>query len=429
MLRRYLISNLVSKRNISALFVTGDKAKENFAVLTPFMKFEERFDKFDEVQDNIRRRKLKINSEDLMDEYKLYVSMKDRRKSIENRRVEIAKQIKDSPESPNLEGLRLQGEQLREDLKLLKQNSYHLEDTFVHHYLDLPNYLHENTPDNEKKVIYTYGENRGLSTPISDELIEFYDPTCYYMKGEAAKFDLLMPMTVLDYFRAEGFINFSNPDFARSVIVEGAGIPSKDVFIIKEEDTGNKWNLLHLTGSASFLTYFSFVTKLSTYPSLLPLKLISTGKQYDARNHYEHQDIFKTVQSTCCQSFVIAADASNFNEIINEHITHLKAIFEPLGVHFRIVYYPAGQLSQAETCRIGVEMFSPSQNEYVEVGNFSCYGDYISKRLLFNYREDKDYRFPHIYSGTVVNVLKLILVLIENNTKFECPERLMADYV
>lgn len=418
MLRRFVASTLPFRRHISALYVTGDKAMENFVVLSPVLNFE-RLDCLEEITENIKRRKLTVNLDELKSEYDVFKTVNDRKKAMEARRVEIAKLIKEAP----TEGLNIQGKQLREDLKQLKENSYHLEDTFVHNFLNLPNFIHDNVPRDGKKVIYSFKNEakniEGKSTNI-DELVEFYDPTCYYMKGEAAKFDLFMPMQVMKNFQENGFVPFSNPDFTRSVVVEGAGVDRNEIYLLNEHDIDNKLNLLHLTGSASFLNYLSFVTKLSIYPSLLPLKFICSGKQYDARNHFDHQDLYSAVQSTCCQNFVATTDGSTFNEIIDEQIQNFVKIFEPFGQHFQIVYYPAEALARAESCKIGVEMFSPHHKSYIEVGNFSYYGDFISKRLLFNYKVGKDYRFPHIYSGTVVNVLKLLLVLIENGSEIKC---------
>lgn len=423
MLRRFLVSNLALRRYASALYVTGDKAKENCAVLTPYLNFEERLSNFQEIQENVKRRKLSTNLNDFKSEYELFLSLKERRKSLEDRRVEIVKLIRESKED-SAEGLKIQGAQIREDLKLLKEQSYHIEDCFVHNYLALPNVIHNKTPESEKIIIHNFKECnlQASSSGIPDELIEFYDPTCYYMKGEAAKFDLFFPMQVLDHFKERNFIPFSNPDFARSIIAEGAGIDPQSVFLLKEDDIENKFNLLHLTGSASFVNYLSFITKLSTFPTLFPFKYVCIGKQYDARNHYDHQNLYKAVQATCCQTFVATADATSFDDVINEQIQSLIQIYEPFNQHFRIVGYPADQLSQAESFKLGVEMYSSSQSSYVEVGNFSYYGDYISKRLLFNYKIGKDFHFPHIYSGTAVNALKLLLILIENNKEFKCPE-------
>lgn len=423
MLRKCLARSFLQKRYFSALYLTGDKACENFSVLSPYLDFEERLKDFDEIRENVKVRKLKFSLDDFLKEHELYQSINERKKMIEKRRVEIAKMIRENPS--DVEGLKIQGAQLRDDLKIMKENSYHLEDTFIHNYLSLPNLIHKDTPSEGKKIIYSFKDDHRNTSPNNrqiEKLIEFYDPTCYYMKGEAAKFDAFMPMQVHSQYTNSGFISFSNPDFTKSIVAEGAGVDPRDLYEIKEDAIENKINLLHLAGSGSFLNYLSFVAKLTVFPSLLPMKLICSGKQYDATNNYVHQDLLKVVQSTCCQNFIATTDGSTFDTLISEQVEQFITTFKEFDQHFRIVYYPADELKIAESCRVGVEMFSPSRNAYVEVGNFSYYSDFISKRLLFNYKIGKQFAFPHIYSGTVVNVYKLILLLLENSKDFKCPD-------
>lgn len=422
MLKRAIIKfNPNIRRHISSLYVTGDKAKENYVVLTPFLDFDEKLKDFPAIEENLEKRKMKFNMVDFKEEWNLFKTVEETKKTMEARRAEIAQIMKTKPD----EALKNQGKMIREDMKLLRDNSYYLEDQFIHNYLRLPNNIHERTPLDEKKVIYSFLEDQ-KNTKIQnkgnmDELIEYYDPTCYYMKGEAAKFDLYYPMHVAEYFRENGYINFSNPDFTRSVIAEGAGIDPKDLYLLKEENIENKLNLLHLTGNASFLNYLSFITKLTVFPSLFPLKFICYGKQYNANNH-SGDDLFNLVQSTCCETFISTLDDSTVAVTIDQQIEHLKTIYEKFNQHFRIVYYPAKDLKPSESLKVGVEMYSPSQEKYMEVGNFSYYGDFISKRLLFNYKVGKNFHFPHIFTGTTVNVMKLLVILIENCSEFKTPK-------
>lgn len=426
MLRRFVKPSLIIKRYVSALYVTGDKAKEQFAVLTPVMKFDERFGNVEELKDNVKRRRLDRNVEDILTEYSVYKSVEDKKTAMELRRKEISQIFnkKDVPPT-EVEGLQNQARQLRDDLKTLKENSYYLEDQFVHNYLSLPNFIHKEVPQ-ELEVIFSYkDEMKSDHTQMErnvEDYIEFFDSSCYYFKGEAAKFDLLMPMRALDAFTIKSYIMFSNPDFVRSVISEGSGAHADDIFQVREHDIENKLNSLHLTGNASFMNYLGYITKLSTFPTLFPLKFVCSGRQYNARNHNDDLDLYSAVQSSCVQTFVADVDGNSFDEIVGEHIERYKKILEPFNQHFRIVKYPAHHLQTAESFKLGVEMFSPSKKSYVEVSNLSYYDSFISKRLLFNFKEGKMHKFPHIYSGTAVNALKLFLVLMENDKSFKCPE-------
>lgn len=412
MLRRFLIPSKILRRNVTALYVTGDKAMENFAVLSPFLEIDKRMQNFNEIKENIERRKLPINLETLKDEYELFSAVESRKKELEDLRLDIAKQMKVDA----TEGLRLQGKIVREDLKKLKDNSYHLEDQFVHNFLNIPNIIHEKTPK-VKEIVYSHLEKPNIENPNEkiQELIEFYDPACFYMKGDAAQFDLFTPLDLCDYLYDAGFIKFSNPDFVRSIIAEGAALNPENFFQLKEEAIDNKLNLLHLSGSGSFINYLPFISKLIAFPTQLPLKFISTGKTYSSTNHYEHQDLYATVQSTCCQAFIATSNGDSFNEVNDEMIKHLRIIYEKFNHHFQIALYPADMLGNSESFKIGIEMYSVIKEQYVEVGNFSYHGDFISKRLLFNYKLDKSIEFPHIYSGTVMNVMKVLVNLIECN--------------
>lgn len=414
MLRRFLLPYVTPRRSVSALYVTGDKAMENFAVLSPFLEIEKRMKNFDEIKENVQRRRLSVKLDDLREEYVLFRDVTERKKQLEDRRQEIARLMKAEPAA---EGLKIQGKIAREDLRKLKENSYHLEDQFVHKFLQLPNEIHEKTP-NEKEVIFSH-----LARPIelgekqaTENLIEFFDPTCYYLSGPAAKFDLHTALDVCDYFRDRGFIKFSNPDFVRSIIPEGAGQNPDSCFLLKEDDIENKLNLLHLCGSASFLSFLPFMSKLIAFPTQFPMKFISSGRVYDSSKLYDHHDMYETVQSTCCQAFIATNDGENFEQVISEMTSHLKTIFQAFNQHYQIVLYPPDMLNASESFKMGVEMYSPSKNKYIEVGNLSYHGDFISKRLLFNYKnQNKSVEFPHLYSGTIINVMKVLVNLIESN--------------
>jgi seryl-tRNA synthetase len=401
--------------------VTGDKAKEHFAVLTPVMDFEEKLGNFQEIEENIQRRKLSINLENIQKEWQLYQTIQQRKKNIEQRRADIAKQMRESPN----DGLKIEGKQLRDDLKLLKENSYYLEDQFANNFLSLPNKIHPKTTD-EEQVLFEHLERPGANAKRLDlsDLVEYIDEFSCYLKGEAALFDTYCPMYITDFFKSQEFIQFSNPDFARTVIAEGAGSNPDNLFLLKEENVENKLNLLHLTGKASIYSFLGFITKLSVFPSYFPLKFVTYGKQYSPSQ--QGSDLYSLVQNTCVQLFISILEESKVDDTVEELTESYFNLYKKFNQHFRIIRYPAHRLDRSESLRIGVEMFSNSKDSYVEVGSLSVHGDFISKRLLFNCRDGKNFRYPQIVSGTVVDVSKLLIVLLENSdNEFKCPRFLI----
>jgi len=61
-----------------------------------------------------------------------------------------------------------------------------------------------------------------------------------------------------------------------------------------------------------------------------------------------------------------------------------KRYYESFDQGFRLSYVPAKHLNATESLRIDIELESSYTNEFVKVANIRLFGDYISKRLLFN---------------------------------------------
>ena len=58
-------------------------------------------------------------------------------------------------------------------------------------------------------------------------------------------------------------------------------------------------------------------------------------------------------------------------------------------------------------------MFSPSLNDFVEVGDVATYDDYLSKRLMLKYDDGAKMRNLFVVSGTVLNITKVIACIVE----------------
>lgn len=424
----------IISRNISALYITGDKAKENYAILRPYFNFRQRLAEQESIQQNVTQRNLNINVEQLYQLWEVYSDVQVKKRNLELRRIEIANELKkitssDSSNENLTRKYKTEGVLVREDLKLLKENSYHLEDTFIHEYLSLPNDLHQRTPAKTEHILYTHLEN-AAATPKNHldhkDLIEYYDPSCYFLMSAAAEFDLELPNFCVDYFHNNDFIQFSNPDFCKSILVEAAGLQPEKIISVKDDtDTVDTVNKMHLIGGGSMISFLGFITKLSVFKSALPLKLVAIGREYTVQKEEDQQDgLYAVCQATQVQVFQVAADQLDAEQLFDNTLQHIQHIFKNFNEHFRIVYVPSNRLEQAECMRAEVEMYSTQMQRYVCVGHLSNYSDYISKRLLFNYKDStagKEVQFPHIIAGTIVNVPRILAILLEKNEKFEVP--------
>lgn len=422
-------------RQISALYITGDKAKENYSILTPYFDFQSRLtENSTELRNNIALRKLSNNIDELYLLWDVYRNVQLKKKDLENRRVEIASALKKIVSDNNENMIRkykYEGTMVREDLKVLKEKSYHMEDTFIHEYLALPNVLHSRTPTNGiAKIIFREpipAENIITKSHLSHtNLIEYFDPNCYFLFEAASELDLLIPFYCVDRFKDLGYVQFSNPDFCKSILVEGAAIQLDRIVTVKEDNTdASSINRLHLPGAGSMISYLGFITKLSVFKSALPMKFISSGREYgNALTNKENTGLYGVNQSTQVQLFQALATKDEADTSFDETVKHISDVLKQFNEPFRYVYVPADQLQTSESVRVDFEMYSKHLQRYICVGNLSSYGDYISKRLLFSFKSDggsRDPKFPHLIAGTVVNVPKLLAILLENRESLEVP--------
>lgn len=424
------------RRPISALYITGDKANQNYAILTPFFDFKSRLDAIspESLHANIRSRRSSVDLAQLLQMWQVYRDVQQKKSSLERRRIEIADILKEMTKKGKEVDEDLQrkykaeGTFVREDLKRLKENSYHMEDLFVHRYLALPNELHARTPLDLEDVVHSFLDRpaqSGSSQPhlSASELIEYHDPYCYFLRGKAAEFDIDLLFGFVDAFRKSGFVHFSNPDFCKSILAEAAGLEPNQLLTIKDDniDEAASVNLTHLAGASSLIGYLGYITKLSVFKSALPLRLVSSGRSY-IRTRSDTPDLdrglFSVSQSNRVQIFQALADSRQAENAFDECVSELAELFQLFGRHFRIVQIPAHRLGQAESMRINVEMYNSHREEYIEVGHVAYYGDYISKRLLFSYKDPSakqdDPLFPHLIAGTAVDVTRVLAVLLEN---------------
>lgn len=418
----------IPKRNVSALYITPDKGSEHTTVLEPYLDFESRLSNRELLEANVCRRGLSAttNLKDIYNLYDLHTTVIRKREVMENRRKDITDHIKkllkdkDQEKAVSTEELmrkyKMEGSLLRDDIKGLNEHGYLIEDKFIHAYLALPNDIHAKSPDT-LSVISSVGEPSNSKTPhhlTYDTYVDYFDDTAYYLKHDVAKFDLHFPLYCIDRFRKGGFSLFSNPDFVRSILVEGAGTPLNEVYEIKHETNTDDVNVLHLVGNGSMKSYLGFITKLTVAQSLFPLRFISMGKQY-VPSETNELGLYGVSQSNAVQIFCAGTE----NHIENELKSILDAVnelYKSLDLHFRIVYVSPSELKPAESLCIRIQMQSRHYGRYIDVGNLSLYSDFISKRLLFNYKEGKEYRFPHILSGTICNVTRIIAILLEESS-------------
>lgn len=441
MIRKTILSNLLKLRDYnllnfrySALFINGPKATDTFVYITPHVDFPETIKHKELIQANLAKRKSNINLSKVEDLWLIYEDLKNKRNELEEKKMEVGNELtnlfKNNPTDKNIEKLKIQSSLLKENIKKLKVPFWSAEEAAIVESLKLPNVLHPKTPSQENKIIFLYktppdNEKHHLKLGQDNNLIKFTNKENYYLKGDAAIFELGAKFYFSKMLKDNGFIQFSNPDFVKSLVIEGCGHdhtnPSHTFIIHHNEDSKvNVDNRLHLTGGGSLFSFLAYYAKNVLHSNALPLKYFSMGRQYNPA-HDEEIGLFNVSQSSVISMFIVSRNDKECDTILEETIEMIKNIYSKIGYPYRLSIVSAENLQMWESLRVSIEMYSTSLKSYIEIGNISVSGDFISKRLMFTYTDQKQSKYPHIISGTILNVPMFLGCVLEQNAEFSLP--------
>ncbi len=105
-------------------------------------------------------------------------------------------------------------------------------------------------------------------------------------------------------------------------------------------------------------------------------------------------------------------------------LANTEEIVRDIGLPYRVVVLPAGDMSAASAKTYDVEIWFPSQGRYRECASISNTTDFQARRLRTRYREDGALEPVHTLNGTAV-VDRMALAVLEN-FQGEVPESLRA---
>lgn len=411
-------------RYYSSLYVTGDKASKTYSVLTPHIDFEERIANRSELVKNIKSRNLNIELEKVESRWKFYKHLRDQKIVLQNNRNEISQEITKLLKDPEknkdeIIKLKLHAESAKNDLVNLKDFLYGVEEAAALHALSLPNKLHEKTPlENELIIKKAHYKNTATKchSEVSPQFFKFAtNPNLVYLLEDAALFEQSLCNYLQEKLLKIEFLQISNPNFCTGVIHEGCANQNHKTFKINADSIGVE---LFLTGSASLNAFMAYFARLQLKPTQIPQKLFTIGKLYENVSYKKESfknNLFNLSQTAAVDIFCILKDHSSSDVLCKELCKLYFQIYDELQLNIQCVLLPAKDLKLHESLCYSFQMFSNHLQKFVEIGNISISDDFLSKRLLLSYDENKSRIYAHLLSGTVLNVHKTLGCLIENN--------------
>lgn len=73
----------------------------------------------------------------------------------------------------------------------------------------------------------------------------------------------------------------------------------------------------------------------------------------------------------------------------------------------------ASELNMSQSHKVSFEMFAPSENRFIEVGDVSAFDQFLSKRLMLKYDAGNSLKNLFVVSGTAINVTKVMACMLE----------------
>jgi seryl-tRNA synthetase len=243
-----------------------------------------------------------------------------------------------------------------------------------------------------------------------------------YWVGGTAQLALALYRLALDRLAAKGFTTVLPPVLVREEALVGTGaFPSDEANVYELEADG-----LYLAGTAE-IPLASLHAGEILDAAELPLRYVAFSPCFrreagaagrDTRGMIRVHQFNKVEQF----SFTRPEDSWDEHELL---LSNTEELVRELGLPYRVVVLPAGDISSAAAKTYDVEIWFPSQERYRETASISNTTDFQARRLGVRFRPDGGSPEPvHTLNGTAV-VDRMALAILEN-FQGEVPDALRA---
>jgi seryl-tRNA synthetase len=231
-----------------------------------------------------------------------------------------------------------------------------------------------------------------------------------YWIGDAALLALALYRLALDRLVAKGFVPVLPPVLVREEALVGTGwLPSDDpnVYRVAGED-------LYLAGTAEIPLGGLHLGELLD-ADVLPLRYVGFSPCFRSEAGAAGRDtrgMFRVHQFNKVEQFAFTHPEHSWDEH-ERLLQNTEEIVAELGVPYRVVVLPTGDMSKASAKTYDVEIWFPSQERYRETASISNTTDFQARRLGTRFRGEHGPEPVHTLNGTAV-VDRMALAVLEN---------------
>lgn len=356
--------------------------------------------------------------------------------TLENKRAEANRIAKAIPSAPATDKQSLidQGRALNHEITKIEESLRHLDETYQTALYTIPNLLAPDTPlgatDEENVVLRTHLEPRVFDFEPKDhvelgkalDIIDFDSGAkvagskFYFLKNDAVLLELALQLFALKVAKEFGYTQLITPDMAKKSVLIGTGYSPRgeesNIYNVEELD-------LSLIATAE-ITVGGIHSGEILEEEQLPLKYVALShcfRREAGSAGRESKGLYRVHQFSKIELFQITTPETG-DAALEEILALEEAIYQKLGLPYRVVRICAGDLGAPAYKKYDIEAWMPgrdSTEKYGEVTSASNCTDFQSRRLNMRYRtSDNSKRFPYTLNGTAIALSRTMIALLEN---------------
>ena len=242
-----------------------------------------------------------------------------------------------------------------------------------------------------------------------------------YWVGDTARLALALYRLALERLADKGFVTVLPPVLVREEALVGTGaFPSDEanVYELPEDD-------LYLAGTAEIPVASIHAGEILPADDL-PLRYVAFSPCFRREAGAAGRDtrgMIRVHQFNKVEQFVLTRPEESWDEL-ELLLANTEELVREVGLPYRVVVLPAGDMSSASAKTYDVEVWFPSQERYRETASISNTTDFQARRLQIRFRGEHGAKPVHMLNGTAV-VDRMALAILEN-FQGEVPDALRA---
>ena len=231
-----------------------------------------------------------------------------------------------------------------------------------------------------------------------------------YLIGDTALLALALYRFALEHLASAGFTPVIPPVLVREEAMYGTGFfPTERSNIYAIESDG-----LYLTGTSEVALASLHMGEILEADDL-PLRYAGFSTNFRRESGAAGKDtrgMFRVHQFNKVEMYVYTRPDTSWEE--HAHMVELEEEFlQQLGLPYRAVNIPAGDLGASAAKKVDLEAWFPGQQRYREVTSCSNTTDFQARRLGIRYRGEHGLEPVHTLNGTMVTD-RAVLAVLEN---------------